>query len=110
FARSRNAGDARPSSERELEVDRLQVVLGGAGELQAGKPGDRPRLADARRRVCEVASRGGTRLALERRGRADDDDVAAAAAGARAEIDDDVGAADRRLVVLDDDHGVSART
>ena len=104
-----DAGDADEAAERELDVDVLEVVLGGPFDLEAllevvlaPLGGDQDALLAA-----EV-------LAGERLLALDDlvegalgNEFAAVRAGRRADVDDVVGGAHDVLVVLDDDHGVA---
>ena len=104
-----DAGDAGEQAERNLGGDVLEVVAGGADDLE--------RLALLRRaaggRHRDEAG-AGEELAGERVRvghdlvrRALGDDVAAVDAGGGADVDDVIGLADGVLVVLDDDDGVA---
>jgi hypothetical protein len=109
LAAAGNAGDAGKRSERDLEIDVLQVVGAGADHLDrlalatlapAGRDRDLPHAG-------QVLAGDALGVAHHFGRRADGDDLAAMDAGARSHVDQIVGRADRVLVVLDDDHRVA---
>ena len=108
LAGARDAGDAGPGAERHLDVDVLQVVLGGADDLQPGQA--RRRRAAARCAAAalpEEAAGDRARLARERCRRTHGDQLAAARCRRRDRGRRRGRRCDRRLVVLDDDHRVA---
>ena len=107
LARAGHTGDRDELADREVDVDPLQVVLGGAehGEPAvvlgaALRDGDRPRAG-------EELARDRLLVALHLRGGALGDHMAAVLAGAGPHVDEPVGDPHHLLVVLDDDHGVA---
>ena len=109
LAGARDAGDGDELPDRELDVDALEVVLGGAADgedaaVVLAPRRDRDR-APARE---EVAGDRALRAHHLLRG-AFGDDLAAVLAGARPHVDDPVGDAHHLLVVLDDEHRVAER-
>ena len=103
-----DAGDRNQHSERNFQVDALQVVGAGAGDANLLRAG----LAALRRNlnvqfVGEIASGERVRELLDFFVGSRADDFAAAFAGARAEIENVVGGAHDVGIVLDDENGVS---
>ncbi len=107
LARAGHTGHAGEHAERDLRVDRLEVVLARALDLDvAARAAALARHRDRARAREELA--GGRVLdGHHLLGRALGHHVAAVLAGARAEVHDVVGRAHRALVVLDHDHGVA---
>ena len=107
LARARHAGDAGQHAQRDVDVERLEVVLLGAPDLQVA--GRRTPPLGHRDRARAGQELAGERLLdlLDLRRGALGDDPPAVLAGARAEVDEVVGRAHRLLVVLDDEHGVA---
>ena len=108
LARARHAGDAAQHAERDLDVDRAQVVLGGALDRDVAR-----RLAPLAAGSRSCACRPGTGRSSDSgtcsisAGGALGDDVAAVLARAGTHVDDVVGGAHRALVVLDHEHRVA---
>src|SRR5207248_4418044 len=107
LARAGHARDAAEDTERDLRVHLLEVVLGGALDLDvARRPAPLPR--------NRYLPRAGEELARQRfldrhhglRGTLGDDPPSMLA-GAWTEVDDVVGGSHRALVVLDHDHRVA---
>ena len=94
--------------ERDVDVDVLQVVLGGAREpdllRQPRRRGDGTGIASSSRRYFAVSDRGSCSSPSSV---ARVDDPAALLAGAEPEVDDVVGDANHVRVVLDDEHGIA---
>jgi len=104
-----NAGDAGEQADRQLQLDFLEVVAGGADDLQRLLPVELAALAgDGNLAPAgEVVAGHRGRVAFDLLRCAFGDDGAAMHAGAGADVDDVVGAADGVLVVLDDDHRIA---
>ena len=109
LARARDAGDADELADRELDVDPLQVVLGGAADREHAAVVLAPRRDRDRAPAGEELAGDRALRAHHLLRRALGDDLAAVLAGARAHVDDPVGDAHHLLVVLDDEHGVAER-
>ena len=104
-----DTGDADELADGELDVDALQVVLGGTADREDAAVVLAPRRDRDRAPAGEeVAGDGALRAHHLLRG-ALGDDLAAVLAGARPHVDDPVGDAHHLLVVLDDEHGVAER-
>ena len=109
LARAGDAGDGDELADRDLDVDPLQVVLGGAADremavvvLAPGRDRDPPLAGEELAGDRALDTHHVLRRALG-------DDVAAVLAGARAHVDEVVGRAHHLLVVLDDEDGVAER-
>ena len=108
LAGTRNAGDARHQSDRDLDIDVLQIVLRRARQANRLGPG---LPAFLRQRNPEFAAE----ILAGQRGRgasesvpgALKDDLAAVFAGARAQVENVVGGSDDFRIVFDDEHRVS---
>src|SRR6267143_1515953 len=109
FPRARDAGDAHQALERNADVDVLQVVLGGAEELDL-------RRLPVRRRGCPAAAGTPSSGEIFRRerfrllqlvGRAEENDLAAAFARPRAHVHDAVGLQHDLRIVLDHNERVA---
>ena len=109
LAGARDAGDGDELADGDVDVDPLQVVLGGAADREVAAvvlaprrdrdpPLAREELAGDRALVPHHVLRGAL-----------GDDVAAVLAGAGAHVDEVVGRAHHLLVVLDDEDGVAER-
>ncbi len=112
FPRPRDAGDAHQPLERNADVDAFQVVLGRAEELQNRGQTTFSRKNVVCPRFCgafpprEIFRRERFRL-LQLVGRAEENDLAAALAGARAHVHDAVGLQHDLRVVLDHNERIS---
>jgi len=107
LARARDARHRRQHAERELHVEIREVVLAGAGDLQASggaPPAHRQRDLPA---AGEVGARQRASVPLEALRRSGVDDAPARHAGPWPEVDHVVRAPDRLLVVLDHHHRVA---
>ena len=112
LARSRDAGHAHQALQRDRDVDVLEVVLFGAEDLEARRGWQHARAAFGPDRLAGALAPGevlgGQRLGLPQfGGRAEEHDLAAALAGARAHVHDPVGLEHDLRVVLDDDERVA---
>ena len=108
LAAPRNPGDAHQAFQRDLDVDRLQVVLARALQHEPGcvrRHVQRTRGVDAEA-AAEIApgERGGLPQFV---GRAVEDDLAAAFARPRPHVDHTVGREHDLRIVLDDDQRVA---
>ena len=108
LARARDARDERQRAERELDRQVLEVVLGGADDLDElarawpALRGDRDELA-----AREIGACDGVGILLDLLGRSLCDDAPAVRAGARTDVDDVVGRVHRVLIVFDDDQRIA---
>ena len=108
LAGTADAGDAGQRVQRDLDIDVLQVVLGGALETNLVRQPLAPRRRHRNRELVPEIFRGQrTRLEQQSLVVARVDDLAALLAGAEADVDDVIGNANHVLVVLDDEHGVA---
>ena len=96
-------------ADGELDVDSLQVVLGGAADGEDAAVVLAPRRDRDRAPAREEVAGDRALRPHHLLRRALGDDVAAVLAGARAHVDDPVGDAHHLLVVLDDEHRVAER-
>ena len=104
LARAGHPGDHDQHAERDVDVDVLQVVGGGAAHLQ--RAGRRAHRRLQRGPVVEVPP-GERAAGPQPLDGALEHHLAAGGAGAGAEVDDVVGDRDRLRLVLDDQHGVA---
>src|ERR1700682_2240937 len=108
LARAADAGDTDQLAQREIHIDVLQVVLGGATHNDhlavtlAAPPRQRDRSLTAKKRARDRLGR--FQDVVERPG---GDNVSAVLAGSRSDVDDEVGRPHRLFVVLDHDHRVA---
>ena len=108
LARARDARDERQRAERELDRQVLEVVLGGADdldELARARPalgGDRDELA-----AREIGACDGVGILLDLLGRSLGDDAPAVRASARTDVDDVVGRVHRVLIMFDDNQRIA---
>ena len=108
LAGTADAGDAGQRIQRDVDIDVLQVVLGGALETNLVRQPLAPRRRHRNRELVPKIFRGqGSRLEQQSLVVARVDDLAALLAGTEADIDDVIGHANHVLVVLDDEHGVA---
>ncbi len=108
LAAAAHAGDRDEASERDLDVDLLEVVLTRAAHDEPVVTGHAAVLGDFDRPLARQVLPGDRLLRLQHvLDRARHDDLAAVLPRARPDVDDVVGDTDRLLVVLDDDHGVA---
>ena len=108
LARSADAGDAGQRVERDLDVDALEVVLGGAEQPDALRRALAPRRRHRDAQLAaQILGRERARLVDQPLERARIHDAAAMLAGAESHVDDVIGDRDHVGVVFDHDHGVA---